>query len=345
MRKHIPTIDGCLMNKYINKVIALFASLKAQKTSLSQFHDWLIDNQDEERKEEALRSLWDMPSVMPSEDAFKGYISFLSKKIATPSSAVKPKRKLFKLTRWDVAAVTIILILSTGLGYSWLQKEPPVNMNFVEHYSQIGEVNYITLPDGSMVETNSTTVLVYPEDFGTKARTLYLTGEANFKVVKNAQIPFIVKSKGFSTIALGTEFNVTAYPDENIYKTTLISGSIKVNQDFNNDLEEVLNVGQQFIYNKLENTFLVQETNLEDEIAWQKGEMVFNGLTIKEILKVLERNYNVVFHYNSKKVTEDEYNFRFKKGTSLQEVLKVMKNVANNMDYKLTDDLCYIYVK
>lgn len=330
------------MNKYINKVIALFARGKDHKTTLSQFHDWLIDNQDEEQKEKALRDLWDMPSAMPSEDAYKGYISFLSQKVARTA---KPKQKLFKFTRWSAAAVAIIFILSTGLVYSWLQSAPPANMNFVEHYSQIGEVNSIVLPDGSMVETNSTTVLVYSEDFGTTARTLYLTGEANFKVAKNAQIPFIVKSKGFTTTALGTEFNVTSYPDENIYKTTLISGSVKVNQDSNQNLEEELNVGQQFIYNKLENTFLVQESNLEEETAWQKGEMAFNGLTIKEILKVLERNYSVVFHYNSKRATDDKYNFRFKKGTSLEEVLNVMKNVADNMDYKLTDDLCYIYVK
>lgn len=331
------------MNKYINKVIALFAKGKDHKTTLSQFHDWLIDNQDEEQKEEALHDLWNMPSAMPSEDAYRGYISFLSKKSAD-TGTIKAKQKFFKLTRWSAAAIAIIFVLSTGLVYSWLQSAP-ANMNFVEHYSQIGEVNSITLPDGSMVETNSTTVLVYPEDFGEKSRTLYLTGEANFKVVKNTKIPFIVKSKGFSTTALGTEFNVTSYPDENIYKTTLISGSVKVNQDKNQDLEEVLNIGQQFIYNKLDNTFLVHDSNLEEETAWMKGEMAFNGLTIKEILKVLERNYNVVFHYNSKKETEDEYNFRFKKGTSLQEVLNVIKNVAENMDYKLTDDLCYIYVK
>ena len=334
------------MNKYINRVIALFAKGRDHKTTLSQFHDWLInDNQEKEQKEEALHDLWDLPSAMPSEDAYRGYISFLSKKYARTSNPTKPIRKIFKLTRWSVAAVAVIFLLSAGLVYSGLQNPPRVSMNFVEHYSKIGEVNSITLPDGSMVETNSTTVFVYPEDFGTTARTLYLTGEANFKVVKNADIPFIVKSKGFSTTALGTEFNVTSYPDEEIYKTTLISGSVKVNQDSNQDLAEVLKVGQQFIYNKLEDTYLVQESNLDEETAWQKGEMALNGLTIKEILKVLERNYNVVFHYNSKRATEDEYNFRFKKGTSLEDVLNVMKNVADNMDYKLTDDICYIYVK
>lgn len=330
------------MNKYINKVIELFSKGKPSDSTIAEFHTWLVDGTHEDEKDEALLHLWNEPSSISREDSYKAYVSFLTNDI---NHKIKPKTKRFRLTRWSAAVAVAFVVLCSGLVYTLFNSQTIHDINFVEHYSPIGEVNSITLPDGSIVETNSTTVLVYPDDFGKNTRTLYLTGEANFKVIRNEKIPFIVKSKGFSTTALGTEFNIASYPNEDLYKATLISGSIKVNEDADTGFEQILDVSQQFVYNRDTNIKFVHDINLEDETAWQRGEMMFRGVTIREIIRVLERNYNVVFHYSSKKNIEDKYNFKFKKDTSLVQVLEVIKNVADNFNYKLTDDLCYIYVK
>lgn len=330
------------MAKYINKVLELFSKNKPSDSTLAEFHTWLIDDEKQEEKEEALLHLWNEPAIVSQVESYKAYSSFISN-----NKNEKPEQNVqrFKLSRWSSAVAVAFILLCSGLVYSLLRTQTTQNINFVEHYSPIGEVNSITLPDGSVVETNSTTVLVYPDNFGKDTRTLYLTGEANFKVVRNEKIPFVVKSKGFSATALGTEFNVTSYPNENLYKATLISGSIKVNNDTDSEFEQLLDVSQQFVYDRQSHTQLLQNINLEDETAWLRGEMMFRGVTIREIIKVLERNYNVVFHYNTQRNIEDKYNFKFKKDTSLEQVLEVIKNVADNFNYKLTEDLCYIYVK
>lgn len=89
----------------------------------------------------------------------------------------------------------------------------------------------IFLPDGSRVSMNSRSMLLYPEQFTGKYRSVFLIGEANFKVKANKNKPFIVKTNDFQITALGTEFNVSAYTEDNNVFTTLITGSVLVEFD------------------------------------------------------------------------------------------------------------------
>ena len=79
---------------------------------------------------------------------------------------------------------------------------------------------------------NSRSTLLYPEQFAGKTRSVYLIGEANFQVKPDEKHPFIVKANDFQITALGTEFNVNAYPENNELIATLLEGSVKV--EFNN---------------------------------------------------------------------------------------------------------------
>lgn len=319
------------MKGSINKLIDLFRENAGSKSSIEDFHDWLIDNDQAEVKEEALRQLWEEPNSISKEDSLVAYNSFKEKYLPKQSNNKR-------LIVWRYAAAIVALIcISTA--YIFTQK-PDVDVVFVENYSSVGKVNTIELPDGSVVTTNSTSILVYPQDFGKTNRTIYLTGEANFKVKKNEKVPFIVKSKDFAVTALGTEFNVASYPNDNFYKTTLIQGSIKI-ENPEADVERILAVNEQFSYNRETSQYSVLETNVEDVTAWQRGELVFREATIADIVKVLERRYEVVFHNNSK--NNDVYNFRFQDDAPLEKVLEVVKNVAENFNYKLVNDICYIY--
>lgn len=193
------------------------------------------------------------------------------------------------------------------------------------------------------METNSESILVYPENFGEESRTLYLSGEANFKVLKNKdKIPFVVNAKDFAVTALGTEFNVCSYPNDESCSVTLIEGKVKVENAISG-INETLNISEQLSYNRETTDHLIQTINLDEETAWQRGILMFKGFTIEEIIKVLERNYNVTFHYSTSKIDKDKYNFSFKKDITLENLLEVIKNVADNFEYKLNGDICYIY--
>src|SRR5690606_6443509 len=84
------------------------------------------------------------------------------------------------------------------------------------------------LPDGSRVWLNAASSLVYPLTFSDEIREVELEGEAYFDITHNPSVPFVVKSNGQEIEVLGTEFNVSAYSDESVMRTTLVSGKIMV---------------------------------------------------------------------------------------------------------------------
>lgn len=242
---------------------------------------------------------------------------------------------------WQYAATAVVVLAVAISGTFYFTKDMYSEIAMVEKFTPAGNMNIIELPDGSKVQTNSGTILLYPEVFKGDTRTVYLIGEANFKVKKNPEQPFIVKSTTMSVTALGTEFNVMAYPENEEIVATLIHGKIKV--DCNNGKESyILNPGQQVTYLRTTSKSLLADANLEDVTAWQKGMFVFRGATMKEILSTLERRYAITFQYNANLFNEDKYNFRFRENSSIKEIMDVMQEVVGGFDYKVEKDICYI---
>ena len=320
------------MNKYVNKIIDLYTKSKIGEPAREEFHKWLIDNKLSSEKEEYLFHLWNNTENVATENTISSLASLQIKS----HYAERKNKKLF-IWRYAAAIAAIIAISSVYL----FTQRTSTNSNFIEYFSQAGEAGLITLPDGSLIQTNSGTVILYPESYGQDTRTIYLLGEANFKVEKNPDIPFIVKSKDFSVTALGTEFDVSSYPDDPYFKTTLISGSVKVKQN-NNPADYILTVSEQFVYNKQNENRTIAKVDLYEATAWQRGELVFRGSTIREVLNVLERKFTVSFQYKSNVFNDDKYNFRFKKESSLSDIMDIIKQVTDDFDYKKIDDSYYI---
>lgn len=322
------------MGKFTNKIIDLFFKNHSLEATKGEFFSWLLGKNQEEEKKRTLLEIWNEPSDVSEIEAYKAYNRF---------SSIQIKSKRRKQLVWLSSAAAVVLIV----GFSsllFLKNTPPnYDLNYVEYYSPSQGTRNLILPDGSEVDLNSESILFYSKDFGEENRVLYLSGEANFKVAKNEKKPFIVQSKEFSITALGTEFSVASYPNDNIFKTTLISGSIKV-EGHHIQSPQILKVGEQFSYNKLNENYDIQAVDIYNEIAWQRGVLVFKSATIEEILKVLERKYDVTFHYNIAELHNDKYNFKFKKDTSIESVLTVISNVADGFEYKIADNGT-IYIK
>ena len=139
--------------------------------------------------------------------------------------------------------------------------------------------------------------------------------------------PFIVKSNDFQVTALGTEFNVSAYPENPIIAATLISGSVLVEYNKLNS-QVILKPDEQLAYNRQTYRHSLSTPDMRDVTAWQRGELVFREMSIKDIITVLERKYPYTFIYQLKNLKEDKYSFRFKDQATLSEVMDVIVNVA-----------------
>ncbi len=133
----------------------------------------------------------------------------------------------------------------------------------------------LVLSDGTETWLNTGSSLTYPSKFVGIDRKVKMTGEVFFDVAKNPAKPFKVMANGIETRALGTQFNINAYPDEPMPKITLIEGSIKVERKKSNNKTDHLIVkpGQQVL--AAGNLKLIDDANLEEVMAWKKRRILF----------------------------------------------------------------------
>lgn len=161
----------------------------------------------------------------------------------------------------------------------------------------LGGQYQLLLADGSAVWLNAGSELVYDTGFGKENRMVYLKGEAYFEVTKNADLPFFVETTAQKIEVKGTTFNVSAYPEEPMVKTTLQTGSVLVT----NDVEQrFLEPNQQSILDKAANKMATRDVNAAAVIAWKDGIFDFHGMSVEECMRIIARWYQLEIVYKEK---------------------------------------------
>ena len=159
----------------------------------------------------------------------------------------------------------------------------------------MGTVVRYELPDHSVVWLNSGSKLRYPTVFQKDNRNVELTGEAYFQVERDESRPFLVHTSRGCVKVLGTEFNVRDYPEEYRVVTTLVNGSVQFTGK--DKKKVVLKPGFQVIADSLTGVSDVREVNLREYVGWRSGLYVFSHLTLEELMRVVERNYDVTVFF------------------------------------------------
>jgi len=155
----------------------------------------------------------------------------------------------------------------------------------------------IELPDGTLVWLNAASSMRFPTSFNGSVRSVDVTGEAYFEVAQNKEKPFVVNVAGSQVKVLGTHFNVMAYDNEPSLKTTLLEGSIKFESGSDS---KIITPGQQTQLLKDGNLKVVNNANIEKELAWKNGRFNFDGIDIEALGRQLSRWYGVEMVYDKK---------------------------------------------
>lgn len=196
----------------------------------------------------------------------------------------------------------------------------------------------IELADGTLVFLNAGTQLKYPKVFSDpKSREVYLDGEAFFEVAENTAHPFIVHTEKMNVRVLGTQFNVSSYKNENNTSTVLVRGSVGVYRPsgvFETEKSLVISPRQQASIQEKE--FTVREVNVQKHIAWTKGQLYFVNDRFGNIMKEMERHYNIKIENNYPELNDTRYTGTFESET-LEEVLNVFKR-NTLFDYQMEKD-------
>ncbi|GAA0526820.1 FecR family protein [Chitinophaga japonensis] len=179
----------------------------------------------------------------------------------------------------------------------------------------------IALPDGTQVWLNASSSLRYPTSFAGPERRVQLSGEAYFEVAKDADQPFRIHTKEMEVEVLGTHFNIMAYDDEDILKTTLLEGAIKVSREGSS---RRLQPGQQARVHRANGSLdVLQHANTEEAVAWKNGFIQFEGQDIRAAMRMLARWYNVEVEYRG--AVPAHFRGVIPRNVPLSQVLKMME--------------------
>lgn len=188
-----------------------------------------------------------------------------------------------------------------------------------------GERKKEVLPDGSIAWLNGNTSVSFKEDKQHEGRVLYLTGEAFFDVKRAASEPFIVKTAYATIQALGTRFDVTAYPKDSLTEAVLTGGRIVFNTDVAHRKESrQLVPGEKISVNHLSDQLKIIEVDTSFYASWTTGALLFRDETFGQVARAMERKYNVSFIFSDRELVSKRLSGYFEK-ESLQQALDALQ--------------------
>ena len=244
------------------------------------------------------------------------------KQLETRSSKIAPWKNVLKY-----AAIFTVLFFPSKYIYQIISSDTIVVLQ-----TAYGEEKEFKLPDGSTAWLNSSSTLSYNKK---DSRKLNLKGEGFFEVAKNKQIPFVVTTPDNLHIkALGTSFNIKAYPEFTTTETVLFTGLVEVTStaQFSDTIQMV--PSDKIIYFKKNKSIQKSKSNyLNDIVSWRKGVISFEDTSFKNISILLKTQLNVQLNFKNEKLSKYRFTGSFDKKTEITEILEILK-LTKKFNYK-----------
>ena len=310
----------------------------------------------------------------PGYNFKEGFSKFKQKiNIGKDGSMGSIKMVSFK-TFMRYAAIFIVAASLSGFLFYSLGKHQTIQgrLSYNELKVPLGSHARFSLSDGTIVTLNAGSSLKYDNRFGIKDRTVQLEGEGYFDVAKDSKRPFVVKTSYLNVRALGTIFNIKAYAEDNTIETTLVEGSVKIEEVKSKSRVKatVLKPNQKLTFykegfvmveessvskGKTENIgplpqaqqsksisrIITESVDVEPIVSWKENRWIFEKQSLEQIAIELERKFDVQIHIESERLKA----FRFT-GTiiaePIEQVLEVM-SISAPIDFKLKGRVVTLY--
>lgn len=333
----------------------------------------LAQNPDAVYNLELLSHLWQQKQrTWYLEDSFQRHREKFSAEFNTPAADPfiidPPARSRSWVKGLLVASVVVAAVLCSVWLFNSGSSSPVAVLSVPKQVvSKKGNKQHILLPDGSSVWLNADSRISYDSNMNNhEFRTVYLTGEAYFDVIKKDQ-PFIINTNKISVKVLGTAFNIKAYPDDTVTEATLVRGRIELSVNSKPERKIILNPSEKFalfdstankdvtenfdkdpvptsrqkmVVNSIQPITLANKEYVE-EASWVEDVMVFKNETLEDLMPKLERRYDVHIKVDNAKILGYHYTGVFKTET-VKDALNAMQ-LIRPFNYTIDKNSITIY--
>lgn len=250
------------------------------------------------------------------------------------SSIIAQDGKAVELTENNLTVKGNQLIGSTLDGKRNISIELQPDNQFNKLAVPAGGEYRLTLEDGTVVQVNAASELLFPTHFKKHMRQVKLRGEACFKVESDKNSPFYVQLDVLNVQVTGTTFNIKAYEEEEEINIALIEGSVNIREG--QRLLATLAPGQLFTYRKADRQYDISEANLSAVTGWTEGKFIFYNETIGHIMQEVSRWYDVDITVG-KEIRNMRYSGILSRKQPLTEMLNALR-LTNELDFKIYKD-------
>ena len=296
-----------------------------------------IDNKDDK-----LRALWDAPQPDIDERQMTEALDTFRRNRRSHIRSNRRKKLLRSILKY--AAIIVAPLLTALAAWNYSAQYYADDNALVEMYVPDGKIDSVVLSDNTKLIVNAGTSVIYPARFNkySKNRNVYVNGNCHFAVAKDPLHPFVVNMGSLKVKVLGTHFSVNSYNDNDRIVVTLEEGLVKA---FDAHHSMYLRPNEQLIYYRSDGRMQKQRVDAMACNSWVNGNIDFSAQTLGQILKTIERHYDVKFDVSRDIDLNRRYTMNFRNGEPIDRVLKVLSMIYGNMHYAKKGNTVKLYIE
>jgi len=271
----------------IDELLIRYLGGNASKDELDEAEIWINSNDQNRSYFNNFKSVWEVSSKIKEFE-----------KINTESSLKNVKQRIDfgkqpgKIRPLHTAMrIAAVLIIALGLFFIFKDANGVGGKGKIVKVESLNEHKTVSLPDGTTVTLNTTSVIEYDESFEGDERRIKFQGEAYFEVAPDKDKPFIIETEKSETRVVGTAFNLKALSETESESIAVTEGIVEFSGKTEKTKEPVRLVKGEIAVLTSE---LKKEKNTDlNFMAWKTGVLEFRDLSLKKALKEISSYYKV----------------------------------------------------
>ncbi|HEY4786439.1 MAG TPA: FecR family protein [Bacteroidales bacterium] len=346
----------------IQLLISDFFNKSIDEEGLYRLNQWVAESDEHVHLFNSFKSVWMLSGKSVHMRPEKTEIALHSVKQRLEVGHLKGINIFRSMQR--IAASWLIFLMIGGASGFFITKHALSHRQkqlYTSISSPLGSKSTIELPDGTKVWLNAGSKIVYNNEYGHSVREVQLTGEAYFSVKTNKKVPFLVRTSDVVVKALGTKFNVKAYPEEKTITATLEEGKIVITPLGNLSSKKVVELKpnematfykQREKINTFQKKIAPQIHNQEPEksgtlnvnsnvntnlvTSWKDSTWIIEAQPLGILAPVLERRYNMVIEFGSDRIKKYKFTGKIQKET-IEQIMSALE-LSAPIQYKIARD-------
>lgn len=250
------------------------------------------------------------------------------------------KTMVLRVVNYAVRIAAVVLLVITG--FTIYNYQALVRNTYLMQTINVpaGQRINLILADSTSVWLNSNTKFSYPAVFAGNQRKVELDGEAYFEVSPDKEKPFSVHTSKGDVRVLGTHFNLEAYSNTDVLKTSLFEGKVQVRLKGNN----IYLKPDQMLLSYENGKIYLKDIVDYDQFRWREGLICVKNAKFKDIMDTFTKYFGDSIVIQNKKLEKYKYTGKFRQSRGILSALKLLQR-DSHFTIEQDEERQIIYIK